>query len=156
MSDATPFGYTFGIEEEFFLSHPKSRSLAWSIPPSLMRACQRKFGKAVETEMLQAQIELVSPVFETHSQAAEEMGRLRRGIADLAIEADLRLLAAGTHPIAPWSEQVETQKARYREILEEYQIVGRRNVLCGLHVHVAAPPATRSSTNRPYSASSAK
>jgi glutamate---cysteine ligase / carboxylate-amine ligase len=140
MSDATSFGYTFGIEEEFFLSHPKSRSLALHIPPSLMRACRRKFGKAVETEMLQAQIELVSPIFETQAQAAEEMLRLRRGIADLAIEKDLRLMAAGTHPIAPWSEQVETQKARYREILEEFQIVGRRNVLCGLHVHVAVPP----------------
>jgi carboxylate-amine ligase len=35
--------------------------------------------------------------------------------------------------------QVETPKARYRELMEDFQIVGRRNVLCGLHVHVAVP-----------------
>ena len=134
------FLYTFGIEEEFFLSHPKSRSLALSIPRSLFRAGQRKFGAGVASEMLQAQVELVSPVLESHEQAEETMVGLRRGMAQIAIEKDLRLLAAGTHPIAPWSEQMETQRARYREILEEYQIVGRRNVVCGLHVHVAVPP----------------
>jgi carboxylate-amine ligase len=138
-SDAFP--YTFGIEEEFFLSHPKSRSLALSIPRSLFRAGQRKFGAAVSSEMLQAQVELITPVLESHAQAEDTLVGLRRGMAGIAIEKDLRLLAAGTHPIAPWSAQVETQKARYREILEEFQIVGRRNVVCGLHVHVAVPPS---------------
>lgn len=140
LTDDDAFPYTFGIEEEFFLSHPKSRSLALSIPRSLFRAGRRRFGAAVAAEMLQAQVELVSPVLSTHEQAEETMTDLRCGIAEIAIEKDLRLLAAGTHPIAPWSGQVETPKARYREILEEFQIVGRRNVVCGLHVHVAVPP----------------
>ena len=136
---ADTFPYTFGIEEEFFLSHPKSRSLALAIPRSLFRAGRRRFGAAVASEMLQAQVELISPVLATHAQAEETLTDLRRGIAEIAIEKDLRLLAAGTHPIAPWSGQAETPKARYREILEEFQIVGRRNVVCGLHIHVAVP-----------------
>ena len=140
MTDAASFPYTFGIEEEFFLSHPKSRSIALTIPNSLMRAAKRRLGDAVAHEMLQAQLELVSPVLETHAQATEVMTRLRRGAAEIAIEKDLRLLAAGTHPIAPWDGLVETRKTRYRDILEEFQIVGRRNVVCGLHVHVAVPP----------------
>jgi carboxylate-amine ligase len=135
------FPYTYGIEEEFFLSHPRSRSLALAIPRSLLRACRRRFGEAVAAEMLQAQVELVTPVLASHEEARATLVRLRRGIAEIAIEKDLRLLAAGTHPIAPWSEQAETPKARYRDILEEFQIVGRRNVVCGLHVHVAVPPA---------------
>lgn len=134
------FPYTFGIEEEFFLTHPKSRTLATSVPRSLLRACQRRFGDAVAPELLHSQIELVSPVFERHEQAAEQMTRLRRGVAEIAIEKDLRLMASGTHPIAAWHVQVETPKARYRELMEDFQIVGRRNVLCGLHIHVAVPP----------------
>jgi len=133
------FPYTFGIEEEFFLTHPKSRTLATSVPRSLLRACQRRFGGAVAPELLHSQIELVSPVFERHEQATETMTRLRRGIAEIAIEKDLRLMASGTHPIAAWHAQVETPKARYRELMEDFQIVGRRNVLCGLHIHVAVP-----------------
>lgn len=134
------FPYTFGIEEEFFLTHPKSRTLATNVPRSLLRACQRRFGDAVAPELMHSQIELVSPVFERHEQAAEQMARLRRGVAEIAIEKDLRLMASGTHPIATWHVQVETPKARYRELMEDFQIVGRRNVLCGLHIHVAVPP----------------
>src|SRR5207344_215237 len=86
-----PFPYTFGIEEEFFLTHPKSRLLATNVPRSLVRACQRKFRDCVAPELLRSQIELVSPVFERHEQAVEELVRLRRGIAEIAIEKDLRL-----------------------------------------------------------------
>ena len=102
MTDLDLFPYTFGIEEEFFLTHPKSRSLASHVPRSLFRACQRRFGNSVAPELLRSQIELVSPVFEQHEQAVEELVRLRRGIAEIAIEKDLRLMASGTHPIAAW------------------------------------------------------
>jgi len=139
-SELERFPYTFGIEEEFFLTHPKSRALATSVPRSMLHACQRRFGQAVAPELMHSQIELVSPVFERHEQAAETMTRLRRGVAEIAIEKDLRLMACGTHPIAAWRVQVETPKARYRELMEDFQIVGRRNVLCGLHIHVAVPP----------------
>ena len=141
MSDDA-FAYTFGIEEEFFLAHPKSRALTSVTPRSLLRACQRRYGERVAPELLHSQIELVSPVFERHEQAREEMSTLRRGVAEIAIEKDLRLVACGTHPIAAWTEQVETPKARYRALMEDFQIVGRRNVLCGLHVHVAVPAQT--------------
>ena len=140
MDDVSAFPYTFGIEEEFFLVHPKSRSLSNSVPRSLMRACQREFGSVVAPELLHSQIELVSPVFERSDHAYDEMLRLRRGVASIAVGKDLRIVAAGTHPIAAWREQVETPKTRYRGLMEDFQIVARRNVLCGLHIHVAVPP----------------
>jgi len=133
------FPFTFGIEEEFFLAHPKSRALAVEVPRSFFRACQRRFGSAIAPELLWSQIEVVSPVFSGHDQAREELTRLRRGVAEVAIEKDFRLVAAGTHPICAWGEQIETPKRRYREIMVDFQIVARRNVLCGLHIHVAVP-----------------
>jgi glutamate---cysteine ligase / carboxylate-amine ligase len=135
------FSFTFGIEEEFFLTHPKSRTLAVEVPHSFLRACQRQFGSAIAPELLWSQIEVVSPVFERHDEARRELVRLRRGVAEVAARKGLRLLAAGTHPICAWGEQVETPKRRYREIMVDFQIIARRNVLCGLHVHVAVPPA---------------
>ncbi|MEO8303987.1 MAG: carboxylate-amine ligase [Betaproteobacteria bacterium] len=139
MNDIANFGFTFGIEEEFFLTHPKSRSLAIEVPRSFLRACRRRFGSAIAQELLWSQIEIVSPVFERQEQAHEEMVRLRRGVAEIAIEKNLRLLAAGTHPICAWGEQLETPKKRYRDMMIDFQIIARRNVLCGLHVHVAIP-----------------
>jgi gamma-glutamyl:cysteine ligase YbdK (ATP-grasp superfamily) len=48
------------------------------------------FRRCVAPELLRSQIELVSPVFERHEQAAETMTRLRRGVAEIAIEKELR------------------------------------------------------------------
>ncbi len=137
--ESPAFPWTFGLEEEFFLAHPRSRALATSVPRSLMRACRRRFGDAIAPELLHSQIEIVSPVFSSCAEALGTMASLRRGVAAIAAEKDLRMLAAGTHPIAAWGEQVETPKTRYRGIVEDFQIVARRNVLCGLHVHVAVP-----------------
>jgi carboxylate-amine ligase len=139
MPDHDQFTYTFGIEEEFFLTHPQSRSLASDAPRSFIQDCQRRFGEAVAPELLRSQVELVSPVFERHEQALETLTRLRRGIAEIAVSKNLRLMASGTHPIAAWREQVETPKSRYRKLMDDFQIVGRRNVVCGLHIHVAVP-----------------
>ncbi|MCC7327210.1 MAG: carboxylate-amine ligase [Burkholderiales bacterium] len=142
MSDHSQFSYTFGIEEEFFLTHPRSRSLAVEVPRSFLRACRRRFGNAIAPELLWSQVEVVSPIFAEHAQAQQELIRLRRGVAEIAIDKDLRLLAAGTHPICAWGEQIETPKQRYRDLMGDFQIVARRNVLCGLHIHVAVPPGT--------------
>ncbi len=140
MSEYSDFAYTFGIEEEFFLTHPRSRSLAVVVPRSFLSACRRRFGSAIAPELLWSQVEIVSPVFDSHAQARDEMKRLRRGVAEIAIDKDLRLLAAGTHPICAWGEQLETPKKRYRDMMVDFQIIARRNVLCGLHIHVAVPP----------------
>ena len=131
--------FTFGIEEEFFLAHPRSGNVVARVPALLLKSCRKRFGELVGREMLQSQIEISSPVFDSCAQARAEMTRLRRGVAEIAASLDLRLVASGTHPLAAWHEQVHTAKPRYERLIDDFQIVGRRNLLCGLHVHVAVP-----------------
>lgn len=109
------------------------------VPAVLLKSCRKRFGEVVGREMLQSQIEISSPVYTDCAQARESMTRLRRGVAEIAESLDLRLVAAGTHPLAAWHEQVHTAKPRYERLIDDFQIVGRRNLLCGLHVHVAVP-----------------
>ena len=49
------------------------------------------------------------------------------------------LLAASTHPFAEWSEQITTDKERYRKIVADYRTVVQRQLICGMHVHVGVP-----------------
>src|SRR6266481_1941533 len=46
---------------------------------------------------------------------------------------------AGTHPTAAWTEARQTKAARYDSVMHDLQMIGRRNMLCGLHVHVELP-----------------
>ena len=51
------------------------------------------------------------------------------------------LLACGTHPSAVWSRQRATEASRYDELMRDLQMLGSRNQLCGLHVHVEVQDA---------------
>lgn len=135
----TPLSTTFGIEEEYFLVHPTSRQIVKRVPHRLIERCRRRFGDVVCPELLQSQVEIASPVFEHADQARIRMLELRRGVAEVAESMGYRLVAAGTHPLTSWQRQQPTEQPRYTRLIDDFQIIGRRNVMCGLHVHAAVP-----------------
>ena len=57
-------------------------------------------------------------------------------MARLAGEHGLAPIAASTHPFARWSTQQPTDRERYQAIAKDLAGVGRRLVICGMHVHV--------------------
>lgn len=133
------FEYTYGLEEEFFLVRRNSHRLLPRMPKDLVRQARETLGPAVGPEMLQSQLEISSPIYRHGSEARQGMNDLRQGLAGLVETFDLRLLSAGTHPLASWREQTGTSRRRYRRLVDDFQIIARRNLVCGLHVHVAVP-----------------
>ena len=133
-----PLELSYGIEEEFFLVEPTTYDLSQP-PPGFFKACRLAMGECVGEELLQAQVEIATPVLRSAGQAREALAHLRGELARLAARYDLQLLAAGTHPFATWRGQCQTDKARYDELIDDFQIVGRRNLFCGMHVHVGVP-----------------
>lgn len=131
--------YTFGIEEEFFLSDRRTGRPPRRVAKALVAACRERLGDCVTHELQQAQIEIVSPVYHDHEAAATQQRRLRRDVAAIVAGFGFDLVAAGTHPLGLWQRQRPTEVARYRRLVEAFQIIGRRDVVCGLHVHVGIP-----------------
>ncbi|MET0290745.1 MAG: carboxylate-amine ligase [Steroidobacteraceae bacterium] len=131
--------YTFGIEEEYFLCDPKTRLLAREVSPRLLVGARERLGEAATTELLQSQIEVASPVFGHATQALSVMRRFRKELGELAREHDLRLIATSTHPLGDWGAQHVTGRPRYEKLLADFRILGQRNLICGMHVHVAVP-----------------
>jgi carboxylate-amine ligase len=131
---------TFGIEEEFFVSHRRSRNVATKLSGRLIKDAKQALGQdIVQHELLQCQLELVSPVLETMTDAIRHVEGSRRIVGAIAAKHGLRLVAAGTHPLAAWREQEITEHPRYDDVVKGFQIVGRRNLFCGLHIHVRVP-----------------
>jgi glutamate---cysteine ligase / carboxylate-amine ligase len=135
--------YTFGIEEEFFLCNLRTRHAMPRVTKRFVGLCSDRFGKHVTYELQQTQVEIVSPVFTDADEAMLEMARLRSGVAEIANTMGMGILAAGSHPLAKWQRQQHTDKARYDRIVETFQLIGRRDVVCGMHVHVAVPNGDR-------------
>jgi carboxylate-amine ligase len=128
--------FTLGIEEEYLLVDRSTRDLVRDIPHDLFQACEQALRGQVAREFLKSQIEVETRVHSSPRDAGEDLGMLRRTVSRLAAEHGLAPIAASTHPFARWSTQEPTERARYRVIAEDLAGVGRRLVICGMHVHV--------------------
>jgi glutamate---cysteine ligase / carboxylate-amine ligase len=134
-----PFDYSFGIEEEYFLSSAATGNLVSRAPKRLLNAAKEKLGDFVTAELLQSQIEIASPIFHSIDEAQQSMASMRSTLAELVATMGLRLVASSTHPLGAWREQSVTEKPRYDELMSDFRIIGQRNLVCGMHVHVAVP-----------------
>ncbi len=131
--------YRFGIEEEYFLSEAISRSAVSNISPKFIAAVRAQYPAEVQREMLQCQLEVATPPLLDFGEARRTLLDLRQGLSALAGEHGLLLMASGTHPSATWLRQRVTAAARYDKIMRDLQMLGSRNQVCGLHVHVEIP-----------------
>jgi carboxylate-amine ligase len=133
--------FQFGIEEEYFLCDGITLQPAMETPDTLFDRRHSRTGTSLKREMLQAQIEVASRPHTTSQNAYDELSELRQLASAAAAEHGLAILASGTHPSADWGQAVHTSKDRYHELMEGLQMVGQRNMLCGMHVHVEVPDA---------------
>jgi carboxylate-amine ligase len=128
--------YTLGIEEEYFLAETHTKNAISRMPKSFIRRARGLLGEQVTPELLQSQIEVVTPVCASLDEARQHLRRYRRALQDTAAEFGLEVFAAGTHPMAEWAEQTPTDKPRYAKLANDLKFLARRNMMCGLHIHV--------------------
>ncbi len=125
----------FGIEEEFFLTDLDSAAVVRRPPATFHKAASNVLGDALAHELLQCQVEVKTPILQMSTEAFDSLMTGRRRLAAVAKSFDMGVVAAGTHPLAQWRSQVPTSELRYEELLDDFQIIAQRNLLCGLHVH---------------------
>jgi len=131
--------FTFGIEEEYFLVDAATKHIAFDVPPAFFEAAKAATEGRSSTEFLQSQIEVTTSPHMNTADARVELRHLRRTVAAVAAEHGLAILAAGTHPTAAWRNAQQTAKERYDNVMYDLQMIGQRDLLCGLHVHVQLP-----------------
>jgi carboxylate-amine ligase len=135
--------FKFGIEEEYFVVDTGTKAVICDMPKAFLEAAKKAVARAgsgqVTSEMLQAQIEVATSPHTDMNAARGELYQLRRTLAQVGAEHGLAILAAGTHPTAAWRDAQQTESERYDAVMADLQMIGRRNMLCGMHVHVELP-----------------
>jgi carboxylate-amine ligase len=131
--------YTIGIEEEYFLVDADTKSVTRRMPVEFLEAAKKATGGQVMGEFLQSQVEVVSAPQRDIKTAHRELRQLRQTLARVASGYGLAILAAGTHPTADWGKSRQSEGERYDAVMDDLQMIGQRNMLCGLHVHVEIP-----------------
>ncbi|MFY9558973.1 MAG: carboxylate-amine ligase [Terriglobales bacterium] len=128
--------YTLGIEEEYQTVDPDTRDLRSHIHAEIIAKGKLILQERVKSEMHQSVVEVGTSVCKNIKDANNELKKLRRDMIRLSRENGLRLASAGTHPFADWRMQEVNPDERYKNIVQDMQLVARANLIFGLHVHV--------------------
>lgn len=128
--------FTLGIEEEYQTVDPETRDLRSHIHAEIIEKGRLVLQERVKAEMHQSVVEVGTSVCANIKDAKEELKKLRRHMIRLSRENGLRLASAATHPFADWRVQEVYPDDRYKNIVEDMQLVARANLIFGLHVHV--------------------
>jgi glutamate---cysteine ligase / carboxylate-amine ligase len=140
---AADAGYSTGIEEEYFLFNADTRHAIVHRDEAFIARATARLGARVTTEMLQSQIEAITPPCTSIAAARAHLVECRQVLGEEAGASGLGIAATGTFPLAYWRGQLVTPKERYDAIMDDLQMLGLRNMLCGMHVHVSLPDASR-------------
>jgi glutamate---cysteine ligase / carboxylate-amine ligase len=126
---------SLGIEEEFMIIDPKTRELKSHIQ-GIVEEGQNLTNISLKAELHQSVVEIGTGICRNIQEAREDLFNLRQELAKVALSQGLRIGASGTHPFSHWEDQEITPNLRYKQVVEDMQMVARANLIFGLHVHV--------------------
>jgi carboxylate-amine ligase len=129
--------FTLGVEEEYQLLDGRTLDLVQHIDTMLDAVAGHELEERINPELMQSVIEITTPVCRNAGEVMQELSKLRSYVTEVARANALRVGSAGTHPFSLFERQRITAKDRYRALIDQMQYVARRELIFGMHVHVA-------------------
>ena len=129
--------YTLGVEEEYMLLDPETLDLVQHIDSVLAAVQDGAHEGHITAELMQSVLEVTTPVCRTASDIHAALAELRRYVGGIARAEGCRFGASGTHPFSLFERQRITARDRYRLLVDQLQYVARRELIFGMHIHVA-------------------
>jgi glutamate---cysteine ligase / carboxylate-amine ligase len=125
---------TLGVEEELFFVDPGTLDVAAGFSRVVGEGDDR-----TKAEVFESLVELATPVVPNAAAVLADLTRMRAEIAERAAAVGLGIYAAGAHPLASGDDQEIVPLPRYERMAASLGDVLRRQLVCGLHVHVSVP-----------------
>jgi carboxylate-amine ligase len=129
--------YTLGVEEEYMLLDPETWDLVQHIDSVLSAVADSEHEARINAELMQSVLEVTTPVCRTAADVHVALSQLRGYVAEIARAQGCRFGSAGTHPFSLFERQRITARDRYHQLVDQLQYVARRELIFGMHMHVA-------------------
>ena len=129
--------YTLGVEEEYQLLDETTFDLVQHIETMLEAVTGHELEARINAELMQSVLEISTPVCHNAGDVMRWLTTLRSYVTRIGSENGTRVGSSGTHPFSLFERQRITAKDRYRALIDQLQYVARRELIFGMHVHVA-------------------
>jgi len=127
--------FSLGVEIELQVVDKKDLNLAPK-GPEILAMVPAELKERIKPEFIRSMIEVNTEVCSTMDQVKENLTYLIQQAEKIANENNCLLFATSLHPFAKYDDQVVSSHPRYNRIMDDLQLVGRRFITQGLHVHV--------------------
>ena len=121
----------WGVEEEFHLVDLKTSRLTARAPELL-----DELSDSYVAELQRCVVEMNSGVVDTLDGLRADLQGHREVLVERRPRLGMGVVAAGAVPLSVPAEMQVTQTARYRQMLADYQLLAREQLICGTQVHV--------------------
>jgi carboxylate-amine ligase len=127
--------FSLGVEIELQIVDRNDLNLT-PRAPEILAMVPAELQERIKPEFIRSMIEVNTEICSNMDQVKENLTHLLQQAEKIADANNCLLFATSLHPFAKHSEQVLTSDPRYNRIMDDLQIIGRRFITQGLHVHV--------------------
>ena len=126
---------TIGVELEIQILDAETLELS-SRAEDLLKMVPPSMKERIKHEFIQSMVEINTGVCATVAEVEKDLTSTWSYLSDITEGSGALLYAASLHPFSRVADQSVTNHPRYKRIMNELQLVGRRFISQGLHVHI--------------------
>ena len=127
--------FSLGVEIELQILDKSDLNL---VPraPEILALVPKELKERIKPEFIRSMIEVNTEICADMDQVKENLAYLIQQAEEIADANDSLLFATSLHPFSKYTDQELSSHPRYNRIMDDLQLVGRRFITQGLHVHV--------------------
>ncbi len=126
---------TIGVELEIQLLDTETLELA-SRAPEILARVRPDLSQKIKPEFIQSMVEINTGICANVAEVESDLKESWQHLQEIAGGLGTALYSASLHPFSRHEDQTVSDHPRYRKIMDELQITGRRFITQGLHVHI--------------------
>lgn len=126
---------TIGVELELQILDRESLGFK-NVAPDVLKAVTSDFNLKLKEEFIESMIEINTGICNDVKEAEGDLRESLSYLERLLESFDAVFYSASLHPFEHGTDRNLTKKARYERIMNDLQLVGRRFITQGMHVHI--------------------
>jgi carboxylate-amine ligase len=126
---------TIGVEVEIQILDAETLHLA-SLAPDVLKMVHPSMNEKIKPEFISSMVEINTKICSSVSDVESDLKSTINHLNDIVEGLDAKLYFTSLHPFSRGSDQTVSDHVRYKKIMNELQLVGRRFISQGLHVHI--------------------
>ena len=126
---------TIGVEIELQLIDDNTLDLK-NISPMVLADIDKNFSNRIKCELFESMIEINTEVCDTVEDVNQDIKQTLNHLDGVLKSYKTSINCTSLHPFARGKHQSISNNSRYKRIMQDLQIIGRRFITQGLHVHV--------------------